>query len=87
MGALAVIFCLLLKMAGFSGLNRPGYEIWLFTAPALARTSQVIGLVLMDYVLDKFGGDSMDEITQRYQLWQSQEENYLQSFKDSKHDG
>jgi adenosylcobinamide-GDP ribazoletransferase len=49
MGALAILFCLLLKMAGFAGLNRPGYEIWLFAAPALARASQIIGLVFMDY--------------------------------------
>ena len=55
MGTLAVIFILALKMAGLSGLKHPGNEIWLFIAPALARGSQVIGLVFMNYARDTGG--------------------------------
>ena len=68
MGALAVLFCLLLKMAGFSGLNRPGSEIWLLIAPALARSSQVAGLVLMDYAREEGGKSVVFFQKKKYQL-------------------
>lgn len=68
MGALAIIFCLLLKMAGFASLNRPGYEIWLFVAPALARTSQVIGLVFMDYAREEGGKSQIFFQKRKYHL-------------------
>ncbi|GJL79811.1 MAG: adenosylcobinamide-GDP ribazoletransferase [Nitrospinaceae bacterium] len=68
MGALAVFFCLTLKMAGLSGLTGPGYEIWLFIAPALARTSQVIGLVFMDYARREGGKSQIFFQRKKYQL-------------------
>jgi adenosylcobinamide-GDP ribazoletransferase len=68
MGTLAVIFCLLLKMSGLAGLNRPGYEIWLFVAPALARTSQVVGLVLMDYARADGGKSQLFFQKKKYHL-------------------
>lgn len=68
MGALAILFCLLLKMAGFSGLNQPGYEIWLFTAPALARSSQVVGLVFMDYARPEGGKSQIFFQKKQYHL-------------------
>jgi len=71
MGALAIIFCLLLKMAGFAGLTGPGHEIFLLTAPALARTGQVVGLVFMNYARDE-GGKS--------QLFFQKKKYYLLSF-------
>ena len=49
MGTLAVIFCLSLKMAGLAGLPEEDRWVWLLAAPGLARTSQIIGLVFMDY--------------------------------------
>ncbi len=55
MGTLVVFFVLALKMAGLAGLKNSGYEIWLFIAPALARGSQVIGLVFMDYARNDDG--------------------------------
>lgn len=68
MGALAIIFCLLLKMAGFASLNRPGYEIWLLVAPALARTSQVVGLVFMDYARADGGKSQLFFQKKKYHL-------------------
>lgn len=68
MGALAVIFCLLLKMTGLAGLNRAGYEIWLFAAPALSRTSQVIGLVFMDYAREEGGKSQLFFQKKKYHL-------------------
>jgi adenosylcobinamide-GDP ribazoletransferase len=68
MGALAILFCLLLKMAGFAGLNRPGYEIWLFVAPALARTGQVVGLVVMDYARPEGGKSQLFFQKKKYHL-------------------
>lgn len=68
MGALAIFFCLLLKMAGLYELNKSDYEIWLFTAPALARTSQVIGLVFMDYARQEGGKSQLFFQKKKYHL-------------------
>jgi len=68
MGTLAIIFCLMLKMAGFAGLSGPGYEIFLLTAPALARTGQVIGLVFMDYARDEGGKSQLFFQKKKYHL-------------------
>ena len=50
MGVLAIIFCVLLKLAGIAGIIRSESLIWLAIAPALARTAQVIGLVFINHV-------------------------------------
>jgi adenosylcobinamide-GDP ribazoletransferase len=47
MGALAVLFCVLLKTGGIEGMGDARIWLWLLLAPALARVSQVIGLVFM----------------------------------------
>ncbi len=47
MGAAAVIFCILVKIGGIEGIGESNIWLWLLLAPALARTSQVIGLVVM----------------------------------------
>jgi len=49
MGTLAIIFCLLLKIAGIYGLQGDSYAIWLITAPVYARTGQVAGLIFLNY--------------------------------------
>jgi adenosylcobinamide-GDP ribazoletransferase len=48
MGVITVTLCLLLKFSGITGIKGDNAWIWLLTAPALARASQVIGLVFMD---------------------------------------
>jgi len=68
MGALAIIFCLMLKMAGFAGLSGPDYEIFLLTAPALARTGQVVGLVFMDYARQEGGKSQLFFQNKKYHL-------------------
>lgn len=50
MGVLALVFCILLKLAGLASIIRSDSLIWLIIAPALARTSQVLGLVFMNHV-------------------------------------
>jgi adenosylcobinamide-GDP ribazoletransferase len=50
MGVLAIIFCVLLKLVGIAGIIRSESLIWLAIAPALARTSQVIGLIFINHV-------------------------------------
>lgn len=47
MGVVAVIFCVLLKIGGIHAINANHLWLWLLLAPALARVSQVIGLVVM----------------------------------------
>ena len=47
MGVLVVLFCVLLKTGGIRGMGEPPIWLWLVIAPALARASQVIGLVFM----------------------------------------
>lgn len=47
MGVLAVIFCFLLKTGGIAGMGETSIWLWLLLAPALARASQVLGLVFM----------------------------------------
>jgi adenosylcobinamide-GDP ribazoletransferase len=47
MGVLAVLFCVLLKTEGIHGIGEGRIWLWLLLAPALARASQVIGLVVM----------------------------------------
>ncbi len=50
MGVLALVFCVLLKIAGTSENIQSGSLIWLIIAPALGRTAQVVGLVFMEHV-------------------------------------
>lgn len=50
MGVLAIIFCVLLKLAGVAGIIHSESLIWLAIAPALGRTTQVIGLVFINHV-------------------------------------
>ncbi len=50
MGVLALLFCILLKMAGLAGVIHSESLIWLVLAPALGRTAQVIGLVFVNHV-------------------------------------
>lgn len=50
MGVLALIFCVLLKLAGVAGIIHSDSLIWLILAPALGRTAQVIGLVFVNHV-------------------------------------
>lgn len=47
MGVLAVFFCVLLKIGGIEGMGETNLWLWLLLAPALARASQVMGLVFM----------------------------------------
>ncbi len=50
MGVLALLFCLLLKIAGIAGIMQSESLIWLILAPAMGRTAQVIGLVFVNHV-------------------------------------
>jgi adenosylcobinamide-GDP ribazoletransferase len=50
MGVLALLFCILLKLAGVAGVIHSESLIWLVLAPALGRTAQVIGLVFVNHV-------------------------------------
>ena len=50
MGVLALLFCVLLKIAGVAGIIQSVSLIWLILAPALGRTAQVIGLVFVNHV-------------------------------------
>lgn len=50
MGVLAIIFCVLLKLAGVAGIIHSESLVWLAIAPALGRTAQVIGLVFINHV-------------------------------------
>lgn len=50
MGVLALVFCLLLKMGGILAIKHPVSSFWLVIVPALSRTSQVLGLTLMEHV-------------------------------------
>ncbi len=47
MGVLALIFCLAFKYVGVLALDIQQCWIWFLTAPALARSAQVVGLVFM----------------------------------------
>jgi len=53
MGVLAIVFCVLFKVAGVSALQGAHYGVWLILAPALARTAQVYGLVFADPATEK----------------------------------
>lgn len=60
MGALALIFCVLIKYAAIRGLADDSRWIWLMAAPAFARTAQVAGLVFVDYARKNGGiGDNL----------------------------
>ena len=50
MGVLALLFCVLLKIAGIAGIMQLESLTWLILAPALGRTAQVIGLVFVNHV-------------------------------------
>jgi adenosylcobinamide-GDP ribazoletransferase len=50
MGVLAILFCVLLKLAGVAGIIRSDSIIWLAMAPALGRTAQVVGLVFIKHI-------------------------------------
>ncbi len=50
MGVLALLFCILLKLAGIAAIIRTDSLIWLILAPALGRVAQVVGLVFVDHV-------------------------------------
>ncbi len=50
MGVLALLFCILLKLAGVAGIIHSESLIWLVLAPALGRTAQVMGLVFVGHV-------------------------------------
>jgi len=55
MGAIAVVFCVLLKIGAINGISETQIWLWLLLAPALARSSQVIGLVVMKDVREGGG--------------------------------
>lgn len=48
MGVLALLFCLGFKFTGVLALEFERCWVWLIVAPALARSAQVVGLVLMN---------------------------------------
>jgi len=48
MGTLALLFCLGFKFIGILALGSNNCWIWLVIAPALARSAQVVGLVVMN---------------------------------------
>lgn len=50
MGVLALVFCILLKLAGVAGIIQSSSLIWLLLAPALGRVAQVIALIFIDHV-------------------------------------
>jgi len=50
MGVLALIFCVLLKIAGVTGIIQSESLIWLILAPALGRVAQVISLIFIEHV-------------------------------------
>ena len=50
MGVLALVFCVLLKLAGIAGIIHSESLIWLVLAPALGRTAQVVGLIFVSHV-------------------------------------
>ena len=50
MGVLALLFCILLKIAGVAGIIQSEKLIWLILAPTLGRTALVIGLVFISHV-------------------------------------
>ena len=50
MGVLTILFCVLLKLSGVSGIIYSESLIWLVIAPALARSAQVIGLVFVNHI-------------------------------------
>ncbi|CAI2719336.1 adenosylcobinamide-GDP ribazoletransferase [Nitrospina watsonii] len=56
MGAATLGFCLLLKVGALHGLDGGPAWLWLLFAPALARSAQVVALVVMS---DARGGESM----------------------------
>lgn len=47
MGVLTLLFCLGFKFTGILALDFKNCWVWLVVAPALARSAQVVGLVLM----------------------------------------
>jgi len=53
MGVLALIFCLLMKMAGLVGINHSPSSLWLIITPGLSRAAQVLGLTFMEHVNSK----------------------------------
>ena len=53
MGVLALIFCLLFKMGGITGIKNPVSSLWLVIIPALSRTAQVLGLTLLEHIKPK----------------------------------
>ena len=55
MGVIAIVFCLLLKVGGIDGLSANHGWLWLLIAPALARSSQVIGLFALKDVKEGEG--------------------------------
>jgi adenosylcobinamide-GDP ribazoletransferase len=60
MGALALIFCILIKYSAIRELEDGSRWIWLMAAPAFARTAQAAGLVLMNYARKNGGiGDNL----------------------------
>ncbi len=50
MGVLALLFCLLMKMAGIAGVQSSTSSLWLVIIPALSRSAQVFGLTFMEHV-------------------------------------
>lgn len=48
MGVLALLFCLGFKLSGLLALEIEHCWVWFVVAPALARSAQVVGLVLMN---------------------------------------
>ncbi len=55
MGVLALIFILAFKFFGLLGLDSKNIWLWLVLAPALARFSQVLGLVFMQDARESAG--------------------------------
>lgn len=55
MGAIAIVFAVLLKTGGLAGLQGHDDWVWLLVTPALARVGLVAGLVFMDYARPEGG--------------------------------
>jgi adenosylcobinamide-GDP ribazoletransferase len=70
MGALALIFILPFKFFGLLGLDSKNIWLWLVLAPALARFSQVLGLVFMQDARESGGLGASLYAPGKYQyLW------------------
>ncbi len=68
MGALVVFFCLLIKFTALLGLTETNRWVWLIAAPALAKTSLIMGLVFTNYARNEGGLGNVFFQKNRYSL-------------------